>query len=565
MRIAAALTVPLNLLYIVVDDLRTGACMSMCDAVLRIGDESATTELGGPFGVDEMVTPGIDRLMSEGTTFTRAYANVPVCSPSRTSFLTGMRPRDTRTWTIGPYFRAQALNASRIVTVTQALMAAGYNTTGAGKVWHPGTSSGGALSPTVGGDDMPWSWSYPNGTVYHGYWECDQFYNGTVQSTASVQWPGGTGCVQSPACIACLAAAGVNSTFDRSWVNPDCPDTCFPDGLVAEQGLAELVWKASHPEAGPWALFLGMKRPHLNQFAASWAFDLYDNATTDIAPDRLPSTGMPVDAFYQNSEIAGASDVKPAMTTYTDAVGQVFHVVADWKHRELRWAYRSAVSFMDAQVLRVMEGLDRLGLRNTTWTVFHSDHGWSLGEHGEWAKQNCFEEATRVPLIIVPPSGPAGDGFRRNATFDGIVELVDMYPTILDLLGIVNPATPPPGQLAGVSLLPTLQTATADAAARSPDFAQAFSEISRGTNVSPTESPADGAIQGLSVRTLDYRFSAWVPFNYSTARPLWSHWNASWDLELYRVSDNDTTNLARQPQFQALVTQMTSLVQQQWP
>jgi hypothetical protein len=134
---AAATAAAANLLYIVVDDLRT--------------------ELGGVYGVEGMVTPGIDRLMGEGTTFSRAYTQVTVCSPSRTSFLTGMRPRNTRTWTIGPYFRDQAHNASSIVTVSQALKTAGWNVTGAGKVWHPGSSSGGALTPSVGGDDMPMS------------------------------------------------------------------------------------------------------------------------------------------------------------------------------------------------------------------------------------------------------------------------------------------------------------------------------------------------------------------------------------------------------------------------
>ena len=219
-----SLNPPSNLLFIVVDDLRT--------------------ELGGAYGVRNMVTPGIDRLMDIGVTFTRAYANVPVCSPSRTSFLTGMRPRNTRVWTIGPYFREQAINASSIVTLSQALKKAGWNATGAGKIWHPGTSSGGALSPSVGGDDMPFSWSYENGTVFHGYWECDQFFNGTVQSPASVNWPEGSGCVQSSSCISCFNNAGVNGSFSRSYVALPCPSECFPDGLVANRAIEELHYKA---------------------------------------------------------------------------------------------------------------------------------------------------------------------------------------------------------------------------------------------------------------------------------------------------------------------------------
>lgn len=189
-----------NLLFIVVDDLRPQAS----------GVYEQTT-----------LTPNIQRLQNQGVTFTRAYTQVSVCSPSRTSFLTGVRPDRTRLWTIGPYFRKTTATANNIVTLPQIMKASGRTSTGAGKVWHPGTSSGGEASwggGGVGGDDMPWSFSY---TPQEGvdprvqYWECDAWTNSTGQSSASAGLPGGQGCVTSPSCLECLI---VSNYYVRSTI-----------------------------------------------------------------------------------------------------------------------------------------------------------------------------------------------------------------------------------------------------------------------------------------------------------------------------------------------------------
>jgi hypothetical protein len=185
----ALVTAVPQVLFVVVDDLRP--------------------QIGGAYE-QTTLTPNIVRLQEQGVTFTRAYTQVSLCSPSRTSLLTGMRPDTTRLWTIGPYFRNTTANADNIVTLPQALKASGRVSTGAGKIWHPGTSSGGDQSwggGGVGGDDMPWSFSYaPQAGVDPRlqYWECDAWMNSTGQSTASAGIPGGQGCVTSPACVKCL-------------------------------------------------------------------------------------------------------------------------------------------------------------------------------------------------------------------------------------------------------------------------------------------------------------------------------------------------------------------------
>lgn len=545
---------PPNLLFIVVDDLRP--------------------ELPGSYGIDQIIAPSITRLMNEGTTFTRAFCQVSVCSPSRTSFLTGMRSKNNRIWTIGPYFRDQAPNASSIITLTQALMQAGYNTTGAGKVWHPGTSSGGSILPEVGGDDMPYSWSYPNGSIYNGYFECDQYYNGTFQSPRSVNYPGGTGCIQSEECIACYTQANITANFNNALAPANCPDNCFPDGAVADRGILELQYKAQNPSSNPWALFLGMKRPHLNFFAPTWAYGMYSNGSAPIATHRYPPDTMPEPAFFQNGEIAGHPDTKPYMYTYINNEGK-FTLLQDWKHYEIRWAYRSSVTYMDRQVGNVLDTLESLQLRNNTFIIFFGDHGWSLGENGEFAKQNLFEMGTRVPLIIVPPSDPVYlQSYGVNKTYHGIVELLDVYPTILDILNISGSTRIPSHQLEGNSLLPVLLLPNSTAMFNDNNFSTAFSEISRGDNQSPTTSPPDGSIHGLSVRTTDWRFNVWLPYNYTLASPLWSEYNGS-RIELYDHR-NDTgnfedynnveyTNLAFEPQYATIVQSLLTLVQSNWP
>jgi iduronate 2-sulfatase len=555
-----------NLLYIVVDDLRT--------------------EIGA-YGATWMSTPGIDGLAARGTLFPRAYTQVTVCSPSRTSFLTGMRPRRTRTWTIGPYFRNQSAAAASIVPLSAALIGVGYNATSVGKVWHPGTSSGGAAAPSVGGDDGAYgSWSGGR-DPFSAAWECDAWLNGTGQSPASVSWPGGTGCVTPPDCEACLATFGIGGDFTRSWAAADCDDGCFVDGLIARRAVADLAWKAANPGAGPWAYFLGFKRPHLTLTGPAWAFAAYDNATTTLPAHPLPPPGMPEVAFFQNGEIGGASDVRHLLYTYTDADGN-FTLVDEWKLREIKWAYRAVVTHMDRALGDVLAALDATGLANNTWVVFHGDHGWSLGENGEVAKQNLFEPAARVPLIIAPPRG--APGWAANTSFPGFVELVDLFPTVLDVLGVPRSAVPP-GQLDGDTLVPALAAraagggagaaAVAAAAAAAPAFAAAFTEISRGSTGGPTVHPPDGSWHGLSIRTADWRFTAWVPYNYSGAGPMWRAWDPSTGspVELYDHRGDpapgsgvwedydamETVNVAGDPGNAAVVSEMVAMAQAAWP
>jgi iduronate 2-sulfatase len=526
-----------NLLFIVVDDLRA--------------------QLGGPFG-QTTITPSADALAARGIAFTRAYVQISLCSPSRTSFLTGRRPDASRLWTIGPYFRNTNVAALDVVTLPQALKAAGYTATGVGKIWHPGTSSGGDPSwggGGVGGDDMPWSFSSdpdPAGVDPRLlYWECDAWMNSTGQSAASAGIPGGQGCITSPECVACLEAANATGPPYRAVVTSPCPDACYVDAMIAERAATDLAALSVAARAGtPFAYFVGLKRPHLGWQLPFWALNVY-SADQPLAAHREPPPGFPSAGWWENGEVTGLKDVKP----YVESGNRTFPgMLHDGYHAAMRRAYYASVTWMDTQLGKVLAALDAEGLAESTVVTFIGDHGWSLGEHGNWAKQQLFENALRIPLIIAPPRG--APGWRTNATVgaEAFVSAVDLFPTVLDLLG-VPASSVPSGQLDGMSLAPLLRSTGGSGGAASASFSQIVraDRVCMGPHQAMTLAPPAGdsdppaarvaehappCAMGLSVRTRGWRYTVWVGYTYEgpLVGPVWSDVRGE---ELYDHSFDD--------------------------
>lgn len=485
-----------NVLFIAVDDLRP--------------------EIAGPYGQKQMHTPGLNKLANWSTTFTRAYCQVALCSPSRTSLLTGLRPNSNKIWSIGPYFRTQMGargSRDRTRSLPQWFRLNGYNVSGAGKIFHPGFSSGGPSKGEGGGDggypfDKDGAWSRP-------YFFCDEFYNGTLQSPAMQEWPGAreenAGCVQSPACVKCLTDAGSISSdphWKPAWTAADCAPSCYPDGAVADEVVRQLgEAKHSLDDGGaPFFLTAGFKRPHLGWFAPQSFFDLYNVSSLAIAANRAPPAGAPAEAFSGNGEICGMDGV-----TCKNVGG--YQLIPDAKHAELRRAYYAAVSFMDSQLLRVLDAVEANDLRKNTIIVFWGDHGYQLGEHGEWAKITNWELGTRVPLLLSVPGVPGGQ------VSDALVELLDVYPTLLDAAGLPEPVDNVTGlpQLQGRSVVPLLQAHDGRAAAA---FNATYSQIERA-----------GSMQGVTVRTERWRYTEWVQFDYDNGFPIFTENNTK--VELY--------------------------------
>eukprot|EP01084_Bolivina_argentea_P093700 168480_1 len=384
---------PFNILFVVSDDLRA--------------------DLGGYYGQNDIIyTPNLDAFQNGAVTFTHAYTQQAVCNPTRSSFLSGLRPDTTRVWENKSYFRDRMINNSgqTVITLPEYFKVYGnYYTVGSGKVFHPGGASGGHGKCDLG-DDMPYSWNF--------YWDC----SGSV-STAEVASPAqegcshGEGCVQSQQCLQCLASWNCynfdNITKNQQLLCPaDCNDECFQDYDVAQQTLKYFKQVTTNKTLlkKPFFIAAGLRRPHVGFFSPLRYYKQYgyDNNYSNIAKAKYTSTpyNMPLKAASNNfsKDITNQwNDVNPYVyyapyLNPIDGLNYTLRYLNTSFHNHIRGGYYASVAFMDDQFGRIIKGLYEYDLWNNTIVCFVGDHGWHLGEQGMWAKYTNFEVATRVPL-----------------------------------------------------------------------------------------------------------------------------------------------------------------------
>lgn len=387
----------------------------------------------GCYGDATASTPHLDRLAASGVLFDRAYCQIPLCNPSRASLMTGLRPDTTTVYDLTRHFR-EAL--PEVITIPQLFQKKGWFTARVGKLYHYDVPKG---IGTAGLDDPP-SW--------------DETVNPKGRDVAEESL------ITNP-----LPEKPVSAAL--SWLAAEGTDEEQTDGLVASEAIRLLG--EHHDE--PFFLGVGFFRPHTPFVAPKKYFDLHplDEITlpSASADDR---EDIPDAAFAHNNPTPN------------------YGLDEETLRRALQ-AYRASVSFVDAQVGRVLDSLDQLGLTDKTIVVLWSDHGYHLGEHlGVWQKRTLFEESTRTPMIVRVP-GAAGNG----RTCSRIVEFVDMYPTLADLAGLT-----PPSNLAGASLRPLLDDPTA------PWDRPAFSQILR-----PANDRFPAPVMGRSIRTERWRYTEW--------------------------------------------------------
>jgi iduronate 2-sulfatase len=444
-----------NILFIAVDDLRP--------------------ELGC-YGVPVVQSPNIDRLARQGMVFNRAYCQQSVCSPSRSSLLTGTRPDTTKVYDLTTHFRKALPD---VVTLPQHFKNNGYFVQGMGKIFHLGL-------------DDPDSWSVAS-TV--------------PQVRASQRGP------VDP------DAKPVSAKRGPPFQAVNMPDNTLFDGELADMAVAALANRKD--KSKPFFLAVGFIRPHLPFIAPQKYWDLYDPAKIELAPNPFRPKDAPSYAFAAGDEVRSYANAPK---------GQ--HIPDDYA-RQLKHGYFAAVSYMDAQVGRVLAELDRLGLRENTIVVLWGDHGWKLGEHDAWAKHSNVENDIRVPLLISAP-GMTNAGKHTDA----LVEFVDVYPTLAELAGL-----PLPKHLEGTSFKPLLQEPQ-----RSWKTA-AFSQYPRKIGKQN--------LMGYSLRTDRYRFTRWVHRADQTKVEA---------VELYdhQADPQENTNVANDPKNQALVEKLTAQSQAGW-
>lgn len=415
-------------------------------------------------------SPNIDRIAKQGVRFDRAYCQFPFCSPSRSSLMTGLRPDTTKVFDLRYHFRT---GLPDVVTLPQAFMSAGYWAGRVGKIYHYGNP--GDIG-TSGLDDPP-SWKEAVNPAGR---------DRTTLETDLINYTPKRGLGSA------MAFLGDKTGKDEE----------HTDGKVATEAIRLLE---AHRD-GPFFLAVGFYKPHTPWIAPQKYFDLHP-----LARMALP----PIANDYQKSV------PEPALATTKP--WPYMGVTAD-QARECKQAYYAAISFVDAQIGRVLDALDRLKLRDKTVVVFWSDHGYHLGEHGLWMKQSCFEESSRVPMIISAPGKAAGKACART------VELLDLYPTLTDLAGIAAP-----GNLEGASLRPLLENPGAEW--KRP----AFTQVQR------------GAFPGHSVRTERWRYTEWD--RGGKGEELYDH----------ETDPQEVHNLAKDEKHAAIVAEMKALLKKIHP
>jgi iduronate 2-sulfatase len=367
--------------------------------VLFIISDDLTNNTVGCYGSAICKTPNLDRLAQRGVRFDRAYCQFPLCNPSRSSFLTGMRPDTTKVYENATQFRK---NIPDVQTLGQTFQKAGYLVARVGKLYHYGVP---ADIGTNGLDDAP-SWQQvinPKGRDKDDE-EHDLIFTLNPMAKGSNRF-GGT----------------------LSWFASGGADPEQTDGKIA----AAVVKLLEDNKDKPFFIGCGFFRPHTPYVAPKKYFEMYP-------PEKLKLAEVPAD-HWKNLPAPAYASHKVEQDKLTDDV-----------RRQALQAYYASTTFMDAQVGVVLEALERLKLADKTIVVFISDHGYHLGEHGLWQKMSLFENSTRVPLLIVDPRSK-GNGKASPRT----VELVDLHATLADLAGLPGPKTD------GTSLKPLLDDPTA--------------------------------------------------------------------------------------------------------
>jgi arylsulfatase A-like enzyme len=436
----------------------------------------------------------MDKLAASGATFARAYAQYALCSPSRTSIMTGQRPDTTRIYDLDTHFR---VHQPDVVTLPQHFAAHGYATQAIGKVYH---------LPL----DDPRSWNISSWAPQKDI----EYRDPTLRAQLIAANPEGSEDIvleRDAASGTILRVEGRTRTRGPAWEAPEVDDSALPDGEIAQRAVDALGALRN----GPFFLAVGFKKPHLPFVAPRRYFDLYPPEKVPGVANAFPPLGLP-DYERHRAELPRYAGV-PGDLSFSES-----------QRRDLLRGYAAAVSYADAQIGRVLDELDRLRLTDETIVVLWGDHGYFLGENGLWAKHNTLELATRAPLLIRAP-GMTRAGMR----IDALVELVDLYPTLLELANL--PARP---GLEGTSLAPLL---------RSPDSAwkdAAFSQYRR-----------NGAT-GRSMRTARYRYTEWRQHDDDAlkARVLFDH----------ALDPGENVNLADLPEHEPLVRRLSERLAAGW-
>lgn len=423
-----------NILFIAVDDLRPSI---------------------GCYGDALAITPNLDRLAEKSLVFDRAYCQVAVCNPSRASLMTGQRPDKLGVWTLPIHFREAQPDA---VTLPQWFRKFGYTAVSHGKIYHNPTPDPQSWSEPIQ-KLPPLPFPYPQGTR-------------DVIKTAQAALPKNDW--------------RKNNLRAPSTAAPDLPDNRLLDGARTDMAIQDLQRLSQQDK--PFFLAMGYIRPHLAWVAPKKYWDLHDPTKLPVLTDQGVNQDTPKYALHNNSEFSHYVDLINMPKPWDD------QTLSESKMRQLVHGYYACVSYVDAQIGRLLDALDASGVADNTIVVLWSDHGYKLGEYRGWGKMTNYEIDTRVPLLISAPGMKRGTMPTAGKKTTQLVELLDLFPTLCELAGIDTPSF-----VDGTSLVPVLK----DPATSVHDAA--ISQYYRRLN--------GKEYMGYSIRTATHRMVEWRQFS----------------------------------------------------
>ena len=461
----------LNVLFIAVDDLRPDL---------------------GCYGNAIVQSPNIDRLAAQGIQFNQAYCQLALCNPSRASLLSGRRPETLGVYDLATFLRK---NNPDVVTLPELFKNSGYRTIRFGKIFHA----------TNGNHDDRQSWSEKNAAEPEA--APAPASKGARERNAKKE-PGRAPRADDP--------EAADHSHELPYGSPDVGDDALPDGKIARAAVGALEQYKDQP----FFLAVGFHKPHLPVVAPKKYWDLYDAEKIGLSPNPAHPQGAPEFASNNSSELRRYKGV-PEEGAIPEAIA-----------RNVRHGYYACATYVDAQIGKLLEALDKLDLRKNTIVILWGDHGYQLGDHGTWTKRTNWQIATRVPLILSAP-GQKNAGAKTAA----LVELVDVYPTLAELCGLTLPP-----KLEGTSLAPLM----ADPERKWKTAA--FSVYQK--NV-----PGLGTVLGRAIQTERYRLIEWsAEKGEKRFYELYDHQN----------DPAENTNVADHPDQKQLVDQLTARLHAGW-
>jgi arylsulfatase A-like enzyme len=477
---AAAKSKRLNVLMIPVDDLRPQL---------------------GCYGFDESISPNIDKLAATGTLFRRAYTMVATCSPSRTCLMTGCRPDTTKVYDLVTHFRKTIPDA---VTLTQHFTKHGYESVGMGKVFHGSLNDMPSWDRWIDVESGP-TWLDPKTQRWQDRLKKEADRKGLKGKERSRRTRGTV--------TECL----------------DVPDNAYFDGAMTDRAVREL--EAFGNSGKPFFMAVGYKKPHLAFIAPKRYWDLYKREDIATAPNPFHPKNMPggaVDSFP--GEMGAYCDARELAAKQKAAGKQ------DWPDefsKQLIHAYFACISYIDAQIGRLLSTLERTGLAQNTVVVLWGDHGWHLGENGTWGKHTNLEWGTHSPLLLRVPGQP-----NAGVATEGLAEFVDVYATLAEACGL-----PVPEHCEGTSLMPLVRKPSR------PWKSAAFSQFRRNINRVPC--------MGYTMRTDKFRYTEWRNRKNPTrvvARELYDH----------RRNRDENENVAGKTEYAKTVEELAARMKAGW-